>query len=220
MNDITKSYENKLTKRGHELSIPLYKDYYVDNKISVIDITDKKDKYNEMLDFKMSIDTLVRISLNNTKFKTAHKESPLTVTFSERFRDSNEFFPYQDLTITEYSHNSGYVSELYKLNCERFMYGYINDTSITQCVIIDSPKLKELFSRNMINYEYKHIGNERNQSFIYFDFNELYKHGLILYEYLNPNMFTFINEHSKLLDKFNQRNIKNTPYKIKQLSFR
>lgn len=134
------------------------------------------DQRSKILDGELAIDRVINVSLKTFPF-------PLSYTVQERFRKT-KFKKYQDITITEYNHNSGLPSELYKLSGGLFVYGYYDDEKdkIDQFVVFSSSALLVNIASGVLKIDKRGINPRSNQSFVTFKFDTLRKHGLILSE--------------------------------------
>jgi len=134
---------------------------------------------NRILDGEMAVDRMVYV----TKTDLHH---PLTFTIQERFRRP-QYKRYQDLTITEHNGCSGMPSELYKLTCGIFVYGYYSEQNdkILQALAINTSGLMYSFAVGDLTPDSKKI-NCKEQTFLSFLFDQLYRKGLVLFSYTSP----------------------------------
>jgi hypothetical protein len=126
-------------------------------------------------DVEQSIDRICFVQVKNDWFK-----QPLKFTIQERFRRIR-FADFKDVTITAWNNSSDLPSELYKIEADYFVYGYYNDINknFTDAVVIDVAELKRKICSNELVFN---IGvNTKKQDFIGIKFNELDKHGLIVW---------------------------------------
>lgn len=128
-----------------------------------------------VLDGEMGIDRVLRVTVPGLT-------GNIPFTVQERFRRP-EFHGYQDLTITEWNHNSGLPSELYKIRANIFLYGYGNDadnpTGFMEAIAINTTQLLVKISRREIPYTMRR--NKKNQTFLAFTFDSLEKSGVVLW---------------------------------------
>ena len=126
-----------------------------------------------VLDGEMGIDRIVRLSVEGLK-------APIPFTIQERFR-TWEYEPRQDVTITEWNHDSNLPSELYKMQANIFLYGYANQSQtgfLDALAISTVGMMTSLAERKM---PYSRWTNQKNQTFIAITFERLEKAGLVLW---------------------------------------
>lgn len=73
---------------------------------------------DNILDGELAIDRIVTVTRVGLR-------APIRYTVQERFREA-KWAAKQDLTVTEWNHDSDLPSELYKINAVLFVYGYVN----------------------------------------------------------------------------------------------
>lgn len=127
---------------------------------------------NRILDGEMAVDRIVKVTV-----KKLH--APLSFTIQERFRKT-KFAKYKDLTITEFNHSSRLPSELYKMTCGLFLYGYFDErlNTFTEAIAVSVPGLLLKISNEQIEYT---VGrNPRSdQTFLCFSFAALEEAGVV-----------------------------------------
>jgi hypothetical protein len=128
-----------------------------------------------VLDGEMGIDRVLRVTVPGLT-------GNIPFTVQERFRRP-EFHGYQDLTITEWNHNSNLPSELYKIRANIFIYGYgnhpLDPSGFIEAIAINTTQLLVKISRREIPYTLKQ--NKKNQTFLAFSFDSLEKSGVVLW---------------------------------------
>lgn len=133
----------------------------------------------QILDGQMAVDRIVRVT-------TSSLRAPLEFTVQERFRHP-KFQHWQDVTITEWNHNSNLPSELYKLNAGIFVYGYANNsiepTDFLEAYAVNTTRVLYLIATGQIYYIYGM--NKKNQSFIGLQLKDLRNSGCMEVEYFN-----------------------------------
>lgn len=145
-------------------------------------------KRGEVLDGEMAIDRIVKVTAFSENLR-----QPLTFTVQERFRKP-QFTKWQDITFTEWNHQSNLPSELYKLTANIFLYGYFDDGSsgkspyFTDAIAIDVPITLMGICANELNYEFE-LNPRSNQSFITIKFSDLWRYGVVLYWEKKRNFF-------------------------------
>jgi len=126
-----------------------------------------------ILDGQMAIDRLVDVTVHGLR-------SPLRRTIQERFRRPG-YKSYRDITITEFNHNSGQPSELHKMKCGLFVYGYFceEDGSFCDLIVVDVPRFLMALTTRDIGYDTNR--NRKNQSFICVKYEDLHKAGVVVF---------------------------------------
>ena len=132
-------------------------------------------KKERVLDGDMGIDRLVRIACNDFS-------APLEFTIQERFRRP-EYATWNDLTVTEWNHQTNLPSELHKINAGIFVYGYFNPKrgDFVNWVAADTMRL--IYAVSIGQLKYKRFENERSgQTFVSFAFDDLRQSEVIFKE--------------------------------------
>ena len=126
-----------------------------------------------ILDGQMAIDRLIDVTVHGL-------QSPLRHTIQERFRRPG-YRSYRDITITEFNHNSGQPSELHKMKCGLFVYGYFceEDGSFCDLIVVDVTRLLVSLTKRELAFGRKR--NPKNQSFIYVKYEDLHKAGVVVF---------------------------------------
>ncbi len=127
-----------------------------------------------ILDGQMAIDRLVKVTVNGLR-------EPIEHTVQERFRKPR-YAPFRDITITEWNHASGEKSELYKLKCGMFLYGYYDDQQgkFGEVIAVDTAALLVAMSSRKLKYTVEE--NPRTmQTFVCLKFDHLIDAGLALW---------------------------------------
>lgn len=124
------------------------------------------------LDGEMAIDRSVE--LTDKRFRTQ-----LKLTFQERFRRP-KYSGYKDITVTEWNHASDQPSELYKMNCQVFLYGYYHETSgrFSDVIAIDVAAFLLAIASGSLKW-HRNI-NHKKQQFISVTFDDLHEAGVVL----------------------------------------
>jgi hypothetical protein len=125
----------------------------------------------KLQDCEYAVDRLIKVQVAGLTGK-------ITFTIQERFR-MPKFSDFQDVTITEWNHNSNLPSELYKIRANLFLYGYYdhkNDRLVEAIVFHVSPLLAKIVQGKIV---YDRGMNEKNQSFISVKFDELMRSGVV-----------------------------------------
>ena len=96
-----------------------------------------------------------------------------SVLVQERFRKPR-YADFQDITITEYNHNSNLPAELYKIKSEMFLYGYYDmaHDGFLEAIAISMLALKIKIAQGLINHE-PALNKRSNQTFLGFKFKDL-----------------------------------------------
>jgi len=138
-------------------------------------VTIDKNPRHKILDGEMAVDRIVKVKINTLQY-------PLSFTVQERFRRPY-FKTWQDITITEWNHNSNFPSELYKLSGGLFVYGYYNGVTniVEQFVVFSSTQVLLSLARGDLHWGVK-LNPRTNQTFISLSFKLLRENGLILFE--------------------------------------
>jgi hypothetical protein len=121
------------------------------------------------LDADMSTDRHVLVKVQTLR-------EAFSVLVQERFRQIR-FADFQDVTITEWHHNSNLPGELYKIKAEMFLYGYYEPFKdrFPDAIAFSVFNLKVKLSQGTIGHE-TGINPRSNQSFLCFKFKDLEKH--------------------------------------------
>ena len=133
---------------------------------------------NNILDGQMAVDRIVKV-------KTENLRGPLSFTVQERFRQP-KFQKYKDLTVTEYNHSSGQLSELYKVTSGLFVYGYFDEVEgeFLEVISVNTCGLLFKVARGEINYT-QGRNPRSNQTFFGFTFDALKTAGLVDFHFTN-----------------------------------
>jgi hypothetical protein len=118
------------------------------------------------LDGDMGIDRHVRVHVQGL-------HAPFSVLVQERFRRP-QFARFQDVTVTEWNHNSNLPGELYKIKAEMFLYGYHNPStdSFLEAIAFSVFLLKIKIAQGTIQYT-SSPNHRTNQTFLGFKFDDL-----------------------------------------------
>lgn len=118
------------------------------------------------LDADMGTDRHVRVHVHGLR-------APYSVLVQERFRRP-KFADFQDITITEWNHNSGQQGELYKIKAEMFLYGYYDETAnqFIEVIAFAVLPLKVKIAQGLIPYT-QDTNPRSNQTFLCFKFDDL-----------------------------------------------
>lgn len=122
-------------------------------------------------DCEYAIDRILQVGVSGLTGK-------LQFTVQERFR-MPRFADFQDITITEWNHNSNLPSELHKIRAHLFLYGYYNPTTdkLVEAIAFHvSPLLTKIVQNKIV---YGRGRNEKNQTFITIRFDELMRAGIV-----------------------------------------
>jgi hypothetical protein len=138
------------------------------------------------LDGKMAIDQLVSVGVD-------HFRNPLTVTFQERFRKPT-YQNKQDITITENNGVTGEKGELYKLQCQWFLYGYYDGEkkAMLDAVIVNVPDLVYGLMQNRVKFTKNTVNTRTKQPFVGVRFEDLHKAGLIRWKQIPMPMISLV----------------------------
>ena len=117
-------------------------------------------------DGEMSIDYIVKVWLKDFKL-------PLRFTIQERFREA-KYADFKDVTITAWNYQTDKPSELYKMDCSLFVYGYYDDTEDTflDWVVFCPQSLKIALIEQRLVFN-TGMNPRSNQSFITIAFDAL-----------------------------------------------
>lgn len=135
----------------------------------------------DQLDGEMGIDRVIRVS-------PSWSRQGIPITVQERFRD-HRFFSYRDITITEWNHASSTPSELYKLQANLFVYGYVRTQdgcpiSFSEVWAIDVLLLLSALASERIRIP-KLEKNNKQQTFVTVPFGEIetqIPHAIVFHE--------------------------------------
>ena len=130
-------------------------------------------KRGQVLDGEMAIDRIVKVTA-----KTGLMQ-PITFTIQERFRRPR-FAGFKDLTITEWNHNSGLPSELYKITANFFVYGYFDGAEFVDFIAADVPLMLLKICNAQLSLK-REKNTRRNQSFITVTFADLQRSDCLVY---------------------------------------
>jgi hypothetical protein len=118
------------------------------------------------LDADMGTDRHVLVKVHSLR-------EAFSVLVQERFRKPR-YADFQDITITEWNHNSNLPAELYKIKAEMFLYAYYDDANdkFLEAIAISMLALKVKIAQGLINHD--PAPNWRtNQTFLGFKFRDL-----------------------------------------------
>lgn len=148
----------------------LYPFYFVGMDLGFDSTCMHENESNTLLDAGLSIDRMVKVSCGLFL--------PLTFSVQERFR-REKFRKWQDVTLTEWNHNSDLPSELYKIQADLFVYGYYNEheNKILQALVISVFDLKKQILNRKLSFRRER--NKKNQTFITIKFNDIIENPLI-----------------------------------------
>jgi hypothetical protein len=125
-----------------------------------------------ILDGQMAVDRLVEVTV-------AGLRHPIQHTVQERFRRPG-YRNYRDITITEWNHASNQPSELYKIKCGIFTYGYYYEEEKRFGDVIAVDVSAFLMAMTVGSIEYTKRTNRKKQDFICVTFDELHQAGVVL----------------------------------------
>lgn len=126
-----------------------------------------------ILDGEMGIDKIVNVSVETLR-------APIVFTVQERFRRiENKRFT--DITITEFNHATGRISELYKMTAGVFVYGFFDESTqrFERWVAADVNKI--LYGVVTGGLPYTKKNNPRSeQDFVCIEVADLFSGGCVL----------------------------------------
>lgn len=157
--------------KGHAKAQSVVYPHLFNVKREQLEFTVLEEEKAKELDCEQAIDRLVKVEVAGLTGK-------VTFTVQERFR-TPKYVDYQDVTITEWNHNSNLPSELYKIRANLFLYGYYDpskDKIIEAVVFHVSPLLAKIVQGKIA---YNRGMNPKNQSFISVRFDELMRSGVV-----------------------------------------
>jgi hypothetical protein len=125
-----------------------------------------------ILDGQMAVDRLVKVTVDGFRHPIQH-------TVQERFRRPG-YRNYRDITITEWNHASNQPSELYKIKCGIFTYGYYyeDEQRFGDVIAVDVSAFLMAMTTGGICYAKR--TNRKRQDFICVTFDELHEAGVVL----------------------------------------
>jgi hypothetical protein len=125
-----------------------------------------------ILDGQMAVDRLVKVTVDGLRYPIEH-------TVQERFRRPG-YRNYRDITITEWNHASNQPSELYKIKCGIFTYGYYHEDSncFGDVIAVDVSAFLMAMTTGGLSYSKK--TNRKRQDFICITFEALHEAGVVL----------------------------------------
>lgn len=125
-----------------------------------------------ILDGQMAVDRLVKVTVSGLRHPIQH-------TVQERFRRPG-YRNYRDITITEWNHASNQPSELYKIKCGIFTYGYYyeDENRFGDVIAVDVSAFLMAMTTNELAYAKK--TNRKRQDFICVTFDALHEAGVVL----------------------------------------
>lgn len=169
-----------LSKRAHELAI---KKVYP----QVFGVSPERLSFDEdtlldssprgqVLDGEMGVDYVARLTVHPLS-------APLQLTVQERFRRA-QYAHFRDVTITEWNHNSGLPSELYKITSGIFLYGYLNETQddFKESIALNVTALLLAIANGRLR-AVTQFNPRTDQDFLCFDFDTLIDAEVVMYHY-------------------------------------
>lgn len=125
-----------------------------------------------ILDGQMAVDRLVKVTVEGLRHPIQH-------TVQERFRRPG-YRNYRDITITEWNHASNQPSELYKIKCGIFTYGYYYEEEhrFGDVIAVDVSAFLMAMTTGGVAYTKK--TNRKRQDFICVTFDQLHEAGVVL----------------------------------------
>lgn len=123
------------------------------------------------------------IDLTVTTPKPPHLQVGMQWTIQERFRRSEKYKSFNDITVTEFNTCSGLASELSKIQAAFFVYGFFDESTnlFTDAHIIHMQRLKYLIHQKDIPFG-RNV-NEKGQTFLTILVNDLYQKNCIAWSY-------------------------------------
>ena len=123
------------------------------------------------------------IDLTVTTPKPPHLNVGMQWTIQERFRRSEKYKSFNDITVTELNTCSGFASELSKIQAAFFVYGLFNESTnlFTNAHIIKMQRLKFLLQQKEIYFGRN--SNNKGQTFLTISVDDLYKSDCIIWTY-------------------------------------
>lgn len=125
-----------------------------------------------ILDGQMAVDRLIKVTVDGFR-------CPLEYTVQERFRRPG-YSKYRDITITEWNNASNQPSELYKIKCGIFTYGYYDEHQriFGEVIAIDVPAFQLAMTTGAIAFTKR--TNRKQQDFICVTFDALFDAGVVM----------------------------------------
>lgn len=125
-----------------------------------------------ILDGKMAVDRIVNVTVEGL-------EAPIKHTVQERFRRP-EYSQFRDITITEWNKASNQPSELYKMQCGIFVYGYFYESLgvFSEAIAVNVPEFLVAMGAGKIKYGKRE--NKKRQTFLTFSFDALHDAGVVV----------------------------------------
>ena len=164
----------QFTERAHELAQQqVYPDMF-GVAVEQIDYQLLKDDTARafLLDTAVAVDRLLRVTVK-------HLRMPITFDVQERFRRP-QYHRFQDITITEWNHNTNQPSELYKIRAGWFVYGYYDDQRGVFLDVVAIPVPELLWAITSGRLPHKTGDNPRsNQTFVAVRIPDLHHHCLM-----------------------------------------
>jgi hypothetical protein len=146
------------------------------NQLKFKDTSFYKDKSMRKYDCEKAVDRIVSVECNLLL--------PMKFTIQERFRNpvtktGFEAYKKRDITVTEFNHETNEPAELFKFECDYFLYGYFNKrTSVFgEAILINIPSMKKAIANGSLKFS--RGMNDKNQSFIGIHFDELFRINLV-----------------------------------------
>ena len=146
------------------------------NQLNFKDTSFYKDESMREYDCDKAVDRIVSVECDLLL--------PMKFTIQERFRNpvtKSGFKAYKkrDITITEFNHETSQPAELFKFECDYFLYGYFNQKTLVfgEAILVNIPNMKRAIANNTLNFS--RGMNDKNQSFIAIHFDALFKANLV-----------------------------------------
>lgn len=170
-----------MSGRGHELAIThLYPNLFgvTPQQLTFDDATLlAESERGRVLDGEMAVDYIARLTIHPLG-------APLQVTVQERFRQ-HRYSAFRDVTLTEWNHDSGLPSELYKITAGIFLYGYLNESQdgFTEAIAFNVADFLVALSSGKLAIRRKEHNFRSNQSFLCFTFQQLFDAGIVMFHF-------------------------------------
>lgn len=169
------SFKNQsFTDKAHKAACDqIYPKLFLENHLEFRACNVNAGGKDAIYDGEMSIDYIVSVQLKDF-------QSPLRFTIQERFRQV-KFADFKDITITTWNYQTDKPSELYKMDCSLFLYGYYDSTedSFVDWVVFCPQSLKIALLEKRIAFG-TGCNPRSNQGFITITFDALRKEKLLV----------------------------------------
>lgn len=164
--------EQEFSDKGHLLAQSTIYPALFDAAKEKLEFAVLPDDQARALDCEVSVDRTVRVSVNGLM-------APLTFLVQERFRRPQVAFS-DDVTITEWNHNSNLPSELYKIKASLFLYGKYDERRnvFTDAIVFDVPATLLHLAKGDLPFERRR--NKKNQTFLCISVSHLERLKLVL----------------------------------------